>query len=294
MTTDAVTTQARGAGVTSASDAPTQFAETKGRTLAYRSIGTGPAIILCNRFRGTLDTWDPLFLDALARNFTVITFDYSGIQRSTGEPPSSVAAMAQDAKDLADALGITRFVIGGWSMGGVATEAFVAKWPGSVTHAILIGASPLGANAHQPEQLFYQIALKPEIDLQDETTVFFEPSSEASRWAARQTHDRIARRTTDLDPVVPPDVFQRVLQSVGTDARADPGRVREALQKTSIPILILSGDHDIAFPVENWYALSGKLPTAQHVVFPAAGHGPQHQYPEAAAEYITTFVRNSR
>ena len=88
MTTIADSMNTRDATIAAAS-APTRFVNTKRRTLAYRSVGGGPVIILCNRFRGTLDTWDPAFIDALARTFTVITFDYSGIGRSTGAPPSS-------------------------------------------------------------------------------------------------------------------------------------------------------------------------------------------------------------
>ena len=33
------------------SDAPTEFVDLEGRTLAYRSIGSGPEMIWCNRFR---------------------------------------------------------------------------------------------------------------------------------------------------------------------------------------------------------------------------------------------------
>ena len=50
----------------SAINAKTQFIESKGRKLAYRSFGEGVPMILCNRFRGMLDTWDPVFLDGLA------------------------------------------------------------------------------------------------------------------------------------------------------------------------------------------------------------------------------------
>jgi len=276
------------------SDAPTEFVELEGRTLAYRSIGAGPEIVWCNRFRGTLDSWDPAFLDNLARNFTVITFDYSGIGQSTGDAPSTAGAMAQDAKDLADELGLARFVIGGWSIGGLAAQVVVARWPGSVTHALLIGTNPAGPNARPAEQVFFERARKPENDLDDEMVLFFEPRSAASRAAAERTHQRIARRESDHDAAVPPEVFNQMLQAVGADIRADVDHVRDALQSTSVPILIISGDHDIGFPVENWYALSGELPTAQHIVFPSAGHGPQHQYPEAAAAYITAFIQTTR
>ena len=73
---------------------------------------------------------------------------------------------------------------------------------------------------------------------------------------AQRSHARIARRTADRDHPVSPAVFNRILQTVGPDIRADWQRVREALMTTSLPILIISGDHDISFPVENWYALS--------------------------------------
>jgi pimeloyl-ACP methyl ester carboxylesterase len=61
-----------------------KFIETSERKIAYRSIGKGLPIIMVNRFRGNLDTWDPAFLDALASRFNVITIDYSGIGLSTG------------------------------------------------------------------------------------------------------------------------------------------------------------------------------------------------------------------
>jgi pimeloyl-ACP methyl ester carboxylesterase len=61
-----------------------KFIETSDRKIAYHSIGKGLPIIMVNRFRGNLDTWDPAFLDALASRFYVITIDYSGIGLSTG------------------------------------------------------------------------------------------------------------------------------------------------------------------------------------------------------------------
>jgi pimeloyl-ACP methyl ester carboxylesterase len=62
----------------------TKFIEVNGQKFAYRSIGTGLPVIMLNRFRGTLDTWDPAFLGGLAATFNVITIDYGGIGLSTG------------------------------------------------------------------------------------------------------------------------------------------------------------------------------------------------------------------
>lgn len=41
-------------------NAKTKFVETGERKIAYRSIGKGLPIIMVNRFRGNLDTWDSL------------------------------------------------------------------------------------------------------------------------------------------------------------------------------------------------------------------------------------------
>jgi pimeloyl-ACP methyl ester carboxylesterase len=74
----------------------------------------------------------------------------------------------------------------------------------------------------------------------------------------------------------------------------DPHGLRAKLKATTRPILVISGDHDISFPVEDWYELSRELPTVQHVVFSQSGHGPHHQLPEASAELIAAFVRTTR
>jgi pimeloyl-ACP methyl ester carboxylesterase len=275
--------------------APTQFVESKGRQLAYRSIGEGTPMVLCNRFRGILDSWDPAFLDGLARSFNVITFDYSGLGRSTGHASYDPRALANDANDLADALGLGTIIIAGWSLGGLAAQTLAAVHTSRVSHAVLIGTGPPGSVTHPPEQLFYETALKPVNDLVDETILFFEPISAASRKAARESHERIAARTTDLSVPIAPEVYTRLLQeNAGPDIFADRSRVRDFQASTTMPMLVISGDHDIVFPIENWFARVRELQTTQIVCLPRAGHGPQHEFPEAVVRYITTFIHTTK
>ncbi len=274
---------------------PTQFAESRGRKIAYRILGQGPAMILCLRFRGVMDDWDPAFLDTLARHFTVITFDYSGLGQSTGTASYRRKAMAEDAKDLADALGLERVVIAGWSIGGIAAQIFTATYPQLASHAVLIGTVPPGEQKHQIDPIFLPTALKPVYDLTDEYILFFDPASEKSRAAADASHERIQSRNADRSPPIPKDTFVRILKE-SSDPRAvfpDDGRYQAFFEKTDIPVLVISGDREIVFPVENWHALNGKWPTLHLVNLPQAGHGPQHQYPEFSAEIIASFVRNA-
>ncbi len=104
-------------GQEAAALAPTLFAETNGRRLAYRTLGQGPPLILCQRFRGNLDDWDPAFLAALAENYQLFYFDYGGMASSTGEPHESITAFASDVTALADFLSLGRFLLLGWSFG---------------------------------------------------------------------------------------------------------------------------------------------------------------------------------
>lgn len=271
-----------------------QYVDVNGRRLAYRSIGAGKPLVLCTRFRGNMDLWDPLFLDSLtATGFRVITFDYSGLGLSTGEKNYDPVSLARDAHDLIEALGLQGVVIGGWSLGGLAAQAFVAIYPQRVTHAVLIGTGPPGLNIKNAEQLFYDTASRPVNTFDDEVVLFFEPRSTASREAAKRSHDRIAQRTGDRSVPVPIDFAVSFLGSGPRNPIFPADAVLAALKSTTIPILHVGGDHDISFPIENWYALNGQLPTVQLLTFPQAGHGPQHEHPVAVAEHIATFVRTT-
>jgi len=271
--------------------APTQFVETGGRRLAYRSIGSGKPIVLATRFRGTMDYWDPAFLDALADNgFQVVTFDYSGLGLSTGEKTYDAGSLTKDAGDLIEALDLEDVVISGWSLGGIAAQVALALFPDRISHAVLLATTPPGHLVKQAEQLFFDTASKPRPDFEDEVTVFFEPASEASREAARASRERIAQRTTDRGEDVPVEWAVAQLGSEPRNPMFPSEEILALLKSTTTPILHIGGDHDIIFPVENWYALNQQLPTLELLTFPRAGHGPQHQHPEASAQHIATFV----
>ena len=143
------------------------------------------------RFRDTLDSWDPAFIGALAGNFRVITFEYSGMGRSTGARATTMDAMVDDIHDLAGGLKLDRFVLGGWSMGGAVVQEAAAHMPDRISHLIIIAAGPPGKAFWVPEKAFLDAAAKPVNDLADEEILFFRPSSDASRAAAKASWGRI-------------------------------------------------------------------------------------------------------
>lgn len=268
-----------------------QFVDIRGRRIAWRSTGNGKPLLLCVRFRGTMDSWDPGFIDALVQQgFRVITFDYPGLGLSEGTPNYSPAALADDAQDLIQALDLDRPAIGGWSLGGLAVQVFIARYPGAVSHAVLIGTVPPGPNVKGAEPLFNDTARKDFNDFEDQVVLFYEPASASSRDAALRSESRIAKRQDGRSPEVPASFARAALGETPRSPLFPAEPVLQALKHTTVPILHVGADHDIAFPVENWYALNGQLPTLSLVTLPSAGHAPHHQYPRQVAAHVAAFA----
>lgn len=270
-------------------NATTVYAHTINYEIAYRKMGVGAPLFLANRFRGVMDTWDPLFLDELASRFEVIVFDYPGIGDSSGTLPLHLQEVSQSVIELADSLGIKQFNILGWSFGGLVAQDIHFRFPDRISKTVLIGTNPPGKNEIPIEPAFFERALKPYNDLEDEIVLFFEPSSAFSRQSAIDSHERINRRLDRKKIPSEQVIFQRYFAASG-EFREDRDGWREKYKTTRTPILVISGDHDISLSVENWFPLIGKSPTLELLVLPDAGHAPQHQEPIRIARYITDFL----
>jgi pimeloyl-ACP methyl ester carboxylesterase len=274
---------------TTAADAPNRFINVNGDRIAYRSIGDGKPMVLLTRMRGTLDTWDPLFLDQLAKSNRIITVDYPGVGYSSGKLPPQIGQVADFVAAFADAIELDTFVLLGWSWGGTVAQTFVVEHPERVTHAVLIGTAPPGKGGVPIQEAFLERAFKPVNDFDDEVVLFFEPKSAVSRTAAKASRDRIhARRGVDDKIPSTPNEIRAYLDAAATYRDDAEGR-REKLMASRTPMLVISGDNDISTAVENWFALNRKIPNAHLIVYPESGHAPQHQYPELAAAQIALF-----
>src|SRR5271170_7781616 len=79
-----------GASASPSISAAIRFIQVDSFKIAYKVIGKGKPIIFLTRFRGTLNDWDPAFVDAVAKSYKVILFDQPGVGRSGGTVPVSV------------------------------------------------------------------------------------------------------------------------------------------------------------------------------------------------------------
>jgi pimeloyl-ACP methyl ester carboxylesterase len=121
------------------STAPDHFARLESATIRYRDLGAGEPVILIHGFAEALEVWSGLG-DSLARDHRVIALDLRGFGQSAkfGMPSDFGRHMADDVINLADALGIPRAHIVGYSMGALIAANIAARYPTRTLTASLV------------------------------------------------------------------------------------------------------------------------------------------------------------
>ena len=196
-------------------EAPTQFIETRKEKYAYRRFGTktGTPLLLLQHFTGTLDNWDPLVTDGLAKSHDVVLFENAGVGRSTGKVPSTIAGMAEHAFAFLDALHIETGDVLGFSLGGMVAQQMALDRPDAVRKLILAGTAPRGGedimHLDKPSigKHFQDPTLKGYDILQK---IFFAPT-DLSQAAGKAFTDRLMLRQQDREPLSGPDIIQAQL-----------------------------------------------------------------------------------
>ena len=114
------------------------FAEVNGIRMAYRIQGAGPPLVLVMGYRLSSAAWPAAFVEALSRQFMVITPDNRGTGLSDKPVHGyALANMARDILELLDKLGIERVHLFGYSMGGAVAQEFVRQFPERVQSLML-------------------------------------------------------------------------------------------------------------------------------------------------------------
>ena len=82
--------------ITSYAAAPTRTISVGGVDFAYRELGpaTGVPVVFLTHLAAVLDNWDPRVVDGIAAQHRVITFDNRGVGASGGSTPDTIEAMA--------------------------------------------------------------------------------------------------------------------------------------------------------------------------------------------------------
>lgn len=246
--------------------APVHIATTAEGHVAYRAVGSGPALVLLMGFSGTMDDWAPSFVDQLGANFHVVVPDNAGVGKTAALPrPLTITAMANQVSALISTLGLHRPAVLGWSMGGMIAQALAVLHPAQVSHLVL-AATQAGTGKALPVPPAAQ-AKAASSNGATVLSVLFPPSQVAAARAYGLSlfeYPAIYLAT----PTVKAEQTRAIGQWLaGADAA---GR---AVGKIHVPTLVADGTEDALDPVANDHLLAKVIHGAQLVLYPGAGHG---------------------
>lgn len=270
--------------------APSQFVEIgDGAVVHLRDTGPrdGLPIVLLHGSNSDLHTWDEWAV-GLEDDYRVIRFDQVG-HGLTGPDPQADYGRANytaDIGEVADALGLEAFVIGGNSMGGKHALAYASAHPERVLGLVLVDASggPMLREeiaAEEEEEaggnIGFAIAQMPGINrivTQVTPRSLIESSLEQSVSVKSVVTEEMIDRYWEL--LRYPGNRQATLERFSGEY--DP--LTEAqIARIEAPALIIWGEEDGLIPLAAGRWLEQTMPRATLVAYEGVGHLPQKEVP---------------
>lgn len=261
---------------------PIQHVEVNGANLGYRTVGSGPPLLMIMGFGGTMAEWDPALVANLATQHTVVVFDNRGIATSVPAPIRrlTVAQMADDAAGLLEALGFAQADVLGWSMGGNIAQELVLRHPEKVRRLVLAATDPGGPQAVQPTE---PLAVKLLTDTNPPISLLIKsifPPTPAGRAAAKAYLGRVVTW-----PDIGPDGLTTATATVKAQIRAE-GPIWTCrgcgayprLPTIRTPTLVTDGTLDILEPPQNSRIIARRIPGAKLRFFAGSGHAHLFQF----------------
>ena len=269
--------------------APTRTIAVGGVEFAYRELGptTGVPVIFLTHLAAVLDNWDPSVVDGIAAQHRVITFDNRGVGASGGSTPKTIAAMAQDAVAFIRALDLEQVDLLGFSMGGMIAQLIAADEPQLVRKVILAGTGPAGGDGiTNVTRLSHLDTLRGLLTLQDPKQYLFFTRTPEGRRAGKEFLARLKERTDHRDKTISPRSYLAQLKAIHRWGKQPPADLSIIQQ----PVLVANGESDRMVPTSNSVDLAQRLPNADLVVYPDAGHGGIFQFHQQFVERALAFL----
>jgi pimeloyl-ACP methyl ester carboxylesterase len=251
--------------------------------LHHTEAGQGVPLVLLHAFPLSSAMWAAQ-REGLADVCRVITPDQRGLGASPlGSGPPSLDAVAHDVAALLDRLGLDRVILGGLSMGGYVTMAFLRRYPDRVAGLVLADTR---AGADPPEGVLRRERLAERVTGDEGIdAVFTEVVPNLFGPSTVEGRPEVVRRVHDLVRAAEPAAVAWASRAMAV--RPDSAGV---LAATDVPALVLVGEEDRLTPVADAEAMVHVLPRARLVRLPAAGHLSAIEDPEAFNAAVREFV----
>ena len=266
-----------------------------GHRVAYRSAGSGPAVVLLHGITSTSATWERV-MPYLATRFTVIAPDLLG-HGQTAKPRGdySLGAYASGVRDLLVTLGHESATFVGHSLGGGVVMQFAYQFPERCERLVLVDSGGLGREV----SLLLRAATLPlsevvlpllaDARLLDAGRAVGRMFGRVGLQAGTDMAE-LARGHASLADSEARAAFVHTLRTI-----VEPGGQRvnasdRLYLAENIPFMLIWGDRDPIIPVEHGIAAHELVRSSRLEVFEGAGHFPHMDDPQRFLDVLFDFI----
>jgi pimeloyl-ACP methyl ester carboxylesterase len=245
------------------------FVDCNGVKIYYETHGDGPPLLLSHGYSASSHMWAGQ-IDAFSRKYKLILWDMRGHGRSDypeDQSQYSEEATVDDMAAVLDAVSAQTAIIGGLSLGGYMSLAFHCKYPERTRALLIIDTGP-GYKNDEARAQWNERAIQ--------TGERFDREG-LPRNGSAETREAPHRDAKGLARAARGMLAQR-------DAR-----VIESLPDIKVPSLVVVGANDTPFLKASDY-MAAKIPRAQKVIIPGAGHAANIDQPELFNAAILNFL----
>ena len=235
----------------------------------------GPVLLLTHGYSATSEMWKGQ-IDAFSKRHRLVLWDMRGHGQSDyPEDPAaySEALTVGDIAALLDEVGAKTAIVGGLSLGGYMSLAFYRAHPERVAALLIIDTGP-GFKKDDAREAWNKRAF------------------DTAEWLEREGLKVLKSGSRERSTVQHRDARGLALAARGMLTQRD-ARVIELLPEIKVPSLIVVGADDTPFLAASDY-MAAKIPGAQKIVIPRAGHAVNIDQPQAFIEAVAPFLESLR
>ena len=279
-----------------------EYVQVSGAKLWTVRQGHGPALILCHGGPGLWDYLAPVagMIDDLV---SVYRYDQRASGRSSGGPPYTVDAAVDDLEALRASWGLSQWIVAGHSWGATLALAYAVTYPDRVRALMYLSGTGVDASWHAAYRHNRAARLTPEEEAQiadlkaQRTRLSGAAFAAVDRaycellWSTDFAQPHQARelvRSLFIEGIQPNyEVNERLGKEA--DLFAESPTLPTRLAALPVRTLVLHGEADPR-PASVARDLAQRLPAAEFVLLPGAGHLPWLEQPEQFKQALRAFL----
>jgi 3-oxoadipate enol-lactonase len=259
-----------------------RYVETRDFDIWTEQVGGGPHVLLIGGLGDTVESWQ-LQLDGLSDRYRLTAFDNRGAGR-TASPTGAmtVEAMADDAANLLDALGIAAAHVAGFSGGSIISQELALRHPHAVRSLVLQSTWPV---ADRYLRIWLQF-VRWLVEVAPSERAFLEGFF-LDIYTPRAYNDGTV--SAFIDEVVAFPYKQKTEDVQGFLDALIAHDTTDRLAQITAPTLVVAGGLDVVGRPDLCRAVADRIPGARFEVLENEAHQPFQEVPDEWNALVDTF-----